>query len=145
MSFQFALTKEQNRDLQQVFELPLSDLEKAREVLASGTWKSPITLQKSLSEVVGGEGAESLVKVLVALRTLSRQTSVNLRDLLENFAGAIDRLDWDAKQKSQFAERRLVFLDLLSSKPVEFVSKILSLSYEHANLLQGAQWFDPIP
>jgi hypothetical protein len=108
---------------------------------------SPSELRRLVASVLDGdpELADSIVRPLLALNHLVRNRSTDVDSVIEGLSQAVDRLEqWTPEQKGSWHAIESPLRALFLCDAVRMVSKATELSYDYANLFQGARIFTDV-
>jgi hypothetical protein len=139
MSLQIRATKHQLADLKRIVDLGSDRLQTVREKLLSISSPPlrPQVLLDAVKEVLPPEDAEALVRQLLSLHGIMRQSGSRGAQVLSGIGSAIEQQgtdagialdDWKRVQESVAA--------LLETGSVRFASMAIELAYDYANLLR---------
>lgn len=138
MSLQIRATAHQLADLKRIVDLGPDRLASVREKLLSISSPPlrPQLLLDAVKEVLASDDAEALVRQLLALHGVMRQSGNRASQVVSGIRAAIDQHgdvgipidDWTRVQES--------IEELLETNSVRFAATAIELAYDYANLLR---------
>lgn len=142
MSAELTIQPEQVSQLSKVLEVSGADMESLVSQCESVRWMQAQELEEGFAAALKSDDlGKSLCRLVMGWRALSFHTSESIETIVEALRSGLVRAvgGSDVEIVSKFDERREIVLRLLKSKAVRRVAKVLSLSYEYANLYQSAK------
>jgi hypothetical protein len=138
MGIQLRPFSQQIADLQQVVSLGASVLTEVKTKLAvASPTLGPGTLRKAISEVVGEQRAEPLVRQLLWLRGIVRQSGESISNVIKALGDAVVTRSGDNDIDGDQWEAVMAPLQsLVDDKCVRLAATAIELSYDYANLLR---------
>ena len=106
---------------------------------------SPKHLRPAIKQALEGgtENLEVILRQLLGLYSLCRESNLNATKLVEGLHEALEKVqnspEWDDSAKSKWRALEPKLTKLLDIDNVRIVVKALDLTYEYANLLQSAR------
>jgi hypothetical protein len=139
MSLQLRATKHQLEDLKRLAELGPAKLEEIQAEICRSETASlrPQDLLVSVGKVVDAKDAERVVRQLLSIQGVVRQSGLELSEVLSGIQSAVERQGSDVGFKLtdwQAIEDRVK--SLVGLKSVRLIATAIELAYDYANLLK---------
>jgi hypothetical protein len=138
MSLNLRLTKHQLADLKQICELETGRLAKVQSKL--GELQRPTLRPQDLLTEVGtilGEDTEPIVRQLLSLQGLIRQTGLPSEEVIAGIRDAVGRQGREvALESSAWEAVESTVKALVESQSVRLAARAIELAYDYANLLR---------
>lgn len=149
MPTQFRIPPDQLADLARIRDLGSAAIQGIVDQL-SGLAQFPLNpteLRRLVASLLDGDSelADSIVRPLLALNHLVRNRSTDVDSVIEGLSQAVERLEqWTTEQKESWHTIESSLRELFLCDAVRMVSKATELSYDYANLFQGARIFTDV-
>lgn len=145
MTVQLQIPPNQLPDLECIRDLGVNVLERVERGLSE--LPTPLMTVAELSDAVGqviGDGerfkVDALVGQMLAWSQVARNRAKPIDQVLDGIQSRISNLtSWNESEKRKWQEIQAILQRLCQSKAFRVVSKTVDLSYDYANLFEGAR------
>ena len=147
MNLQLQASRSQLQGLKRIVDLGKDKLVALMQVL-SGVESTPLrpeALIQLATDVVGADDAEPLVRQLVSIHGIKRQSGLGVDEVVRALRVAIEpQAEEHGIDVQRWIEIEETFKQLVETTSVRITTKALELSYDYANLLRRSKFITDI-